>query len=228
METELRGKLEPMENQPVRCLIFDCDGTLVDSEFLSHVGFTQALSEIGVSLTPETSMERYRGGKLADMLQDAAGSTIDFAFEDFAARYYEIIAQIFEHQLEPVPGVQSVLAMLDLPMCVASNAPLAKTCHSLAITGLDLYFDDMVFSAYEVERWKPDPGLFLYAAGQMGYRPDECVVIEDSPVGVQAALSAGMRTIHFTNGTSESALEGVVQISSMAELPKFVGPAIQG
>jgi phosphoglycolate phosphatase-like HAD superfamily hydrolase len=87
METELRGKLEPMENQPVRCLIFDCDGTLVDSEFLSHVGFTQALSEIGVSLTPETSMERYRGGKLADMLQDAAGSTIDFA-----ARYYEIIS----------------------------------------------------------------------------------------------------------------------------------------
>jgi beta-phosphoglucomutase-like phosphatase (HAD superfamily) len=47
-----------MENQPVRCLIFDCDGTLVDSEFLSHVGFTQALGEIGVSLTPETSMER--------------------------------------------------------------------------------------------------------------------------------------------------------------------------
>ncbi len=212
-----------MENQPVRCLIFDCDGTLVDSEFLSHVGVSQALGEIGIILTPEASFERYRGGKLADMLRDTAGATADSIFDDFATRYYEIIAQIFEHQLRSVPGMQSVLAMLDLPMCVASNAPLAKTRHSLTITGLDVYFDDRVFSAYEIERWKPDPGLFLHAASQMGYRPEECVVIEDSPVGVQAALAADMRTIHFTNGETEPAIENVVQIRSMAELPAYVG-----
>lgn len=211
-----------MIDRPIRCLIFDCDGTLVDSEFLSHVGFSQALSEFGVRLTPETSMARFQGGKLADMLQDAAGPTVEIDFEDFAARYYEIIGRLFESRLQPVPGIESVLAMLDLPKCVASNAPLDKTRHSLAITGLDVYFDDNVFSAYEIERWKPDPGLFWYAASQMGYAPEECAVIEDSPVGVQAALAAGMRTVHFTNGETEPVIENVVQIRSMVELPKSI------
>jgi HAD superfamily hydrolase (TIGR01509 family) len=162
------------------------------------------------------------------MLQDAAGQTTGIIFEDFAARYYAIIAQLFERRLEPVPGMRPVLAKLDLPKCVASNAPLDKTRHSLAITGLDVYFEDHVFSAYEIERWKPEPDLFLYAASQMGYPPEACAVIEDSPVGVQAALAAGMRTFHFTNGGIEPVVENVVQIRSMAELLKYVGSGIRG
>ena len=212
-----------MGNRPIRCLIFDCDGTLVDSEFLSHVGFTQALGENGIRMTPEESLARHRGGKLADMLQHAAGTAPVPPFDQFAARYYALLAQLFESQLQPMPGVQSALAKLDLPMCVASNAPLAKTRHSLSLTGLDVYFGDKLFSAYEVERWKPDPALFLYAADQMGYAPQECAVIEDSPVGVEAALAAGMQTFHFTNGATEPRIGNSIQFKFMTELPALIG-----
>jgi len=68
---------------------------------------------------------------------------------------------------------------------------MKKIRNNLTVTGLIDAFQDRMFSCYEIQRWKPNPDIFLYVAKNMGYKPDECAVIEDSAVGVQAALAGG-------------------------------------
>jgi beta-phosphoglucomutase-like phosphatase (HAD superfamily) len=80
---------------------------------------------------------------------------------------------------------------------VASNGPKEQTELSLSVTGLLPFFKGAVFSSYEIGLWKPDPGLFLHAAATLGVNPRACAVVEDSPVGIQAGLTAGMKVFAF-------------------------------
>jgi beta-phosphoglucomutase-like phosphatase (HAD superfamily) len=91
--------------------------------------------------------------------------------------------------------------------CVASQGSLAKTARSLALTGLDrLFAEDARFSATQVPRGKPAPDLFLLAAARFAALPARCAVVEDTPSGVAAAVSAGMRAIGFAADSDETAL----------------------
>jgi HAD superfamily hydrolase (TIGR01509 family) len=80
-------------------------------------------------------------------------------------------------------------------MAVASNGPRDQTTLSLELTGLLPFFPERVFSAYDVGSWKPDPGLLLHAATELGVEPARCLVVEDAGPGVEAALAAGMRVL---------------------------------
>jgi HAD superfamily hydrolase (TIGR01509 family) len=93
--------------------------------------------------------------------------------------------------------VRSALAKVSHPVCVASNGPLTKLEQALRLTKLDRHFSGRIFSAYEVGIWKPDPGLFLHAANAMNAAPSRCVVVEDSSIGVQAGVAAGMRVLGY-------------------------------
>lgn len=178
-----------------RGVIFDCDGTLVDSEPLSALVFAEALVAEGLSITPEAALAAFRGRRFALCVQMAEQMLGRALPADFEPVLRERTAQAFRERLQVIDGAAALLEGLHLPFCVASNAPRAKTELSLTLTGLRHHFGERIFSAYDVGSWKPDPGLFLHAAGAMGLDPADCLVVEDSEAGVMAGVAAGMRVV---------------------------------
>ena len=119
----------------------------------------------------------------------------------YAERVELLIEAEFRQSLAPIKGVAEALDSLTLPICVASSSSLEQIRQKLKITGLLECFNEHLFSATMVARGKPAPDLFLYAAQQLTTAPDRCLVIEDSPAGIDAALAAGMTAIGFSGGS---------------------------
>jgi HAD superfamily hydrolase (TIGR01509 family) len=140
---------------------------------------------------------------------------------DFVPIVRARMAETFRRELRAIEGIHAALDAIDLPVCVASSGPPEKINLSLQLTGLLPVFAGRIFSAYDVGSWKPDPGLFLHAARAMGVEPAACAVIEDSLLGVQAGIAAGMRVYAYAPGGDPQLLagEGATLFSSMRELP---------
>src|SRR5690606_32475570 len=172
-------------------VIFDCDGVLVDSEPLALRILLQTLSEAGAVLLPEEAHDAFLGRSLAsvcDILRRDYGVALsDDALERMRRDLHDAIRQ----ELKPVDGVAEVLAALGRPVCVASSSQVERVRLSLQVPGLAGFCGDAVFSATMVARGKPAPDLFLHAAERMRVEPRHCMVVEDSPAGVSAALQAG-------------------------------------
>jgi HAD superfamily hydrolase (TIGR01509 family) len=120
----------------------------------------------------------------------------DRFFDTFRAH----VDAAFERELTAIPGIEELLAALPTPRCVASNSHLDRVRHALAVTRLLPLFDPHIFSASQVAQGKPAPDLFLFAAGQFDAARDRCIVVEDSTVGVEAAVAAGMPVVGFCGG----------------------------
>jgi HAD superfamily hydrolase (TIGR01509 family) len=218
----------------VRCdpqlVIFDCDGVLVDSEVISNRVLAEMLTIEGLPTTLAQARRDYQGLLLADVVSRAEEKLGRALPQDWLARYEAERATAFHRELEPVTGavetVQRVTAA-GIQVCVASQGKLSKTRLSLTLTGLDHLLPKTVrFSAYSVARGKPAPDLFLHAAASMGAEPDGCVVVEDTPSGVTAAVSAGMRGLGYAADSDEQALRdaGATEIlRSLDELPRLLG-----
>jgi len=180
-------------------LIFDCDGVLVDSEALACQVDVDVLTELGVPYTLDEITRQFVGKSMADMISRIEAERGCKLPHDFADLVNRTLFARFETDLQPIADVREAILSLPYPRCVASSSVPERIALSLRITGLADLFDN-IFSASQVARGKPAPDLFLYAANQMGFRPENCLVIEDSPAGVQAALAANMRVIGFTGG----------------------------
>jgi len=178
-------------------VIFDCDGVLVDSEQLQAAVLVEVLEDHGVSSGMIGDAMRFRGGKLADVIalveKEIGRSLHSGIVGEIRARTHAA----FEKELRPVEGVAALLGQMTTPYCVASNGPRDKMMVTLRCCGLLHLFEERIFSAYEVGRWKPAPDLFLHAAGAMGVEAGRTVVVEDSPLGVQAGVAAGMKVLAF-------------------------------
>ena len=173
-------------------IIFDCDGTLVDSERLGNAVIVECVGELGLRLTLDQALANFAGRKMADtiaLIEEWLGKPLP---ADFLPELRDRMAVAFTQHLTPMEGVHDLLGALNIPACVASNGPRDKMQVSLGVTGLLEYFEGRVFSAYDCDSWKPSPGLFLYAASSMGVRPELCAVVEDSPLGIEAAIAAGV------------------------------------
>lgn len=182
-------------------IIFDCDGVLVDSEVLSVQAMAAVLKEAGVPATT-TMIAAHFGMKQADILLRIATETETDIPADVPERIWPATRRLFERELKPMPGVAAFLARLDgTKRCVASSSAPERIRASLALTGLDTFFGENVFSSHQVARGKPAPDLFLFAAQSMDVDPRHCVVIEDSPYGVEAARAAGMAVFGFGGGS---------------------------
>ena len=124
-------------------------------------------------------------------------------------------------ELQPVPGIAELLDALDragIPYVVASNGEHAKMETTLGVTGLLPRFEGRRFSSMDVARPKPAPDLFLHAARRMGISPERCVVVEDSPLGVQGASAAGMTVIGYADLMPAARLEAAGAVSVVEEL----------
>ncbi len=210
-------------------LIFDCDGVLVDSEGLSCQLDAELLTEFGVPYTAEDVAREFIGVSLKDQIARIKGEHGITLPADFSEKLNHRLFARFETDLKPIAGVREAILALPVPRCVASSSVPERIALSLRVTGLSDLFDH-IFSATQVPRGKPAPDLFLHAAVQMGAGAEECVVIEDSTAGVQAAIAAGMRVIGFTggghcgpeHGDKLRAAGASVVIDHMADLPKTV------
>lgn len=205
------------------CLIFDSDGTLVDSERLNCQALSTELALSGIHENPASLLESYRGWQLSAQLDDLQHRH-DIALDNaFVGRFRDRAMEIFKAELLPIAEVVGALEQIPEQMCVASNGPPDKLQLALAVTGLQRFFGQSVFSAYVVGSFKPEPGLFLHAAEQMGHAVSDCIVVEDSAVGVEAAAAAGMSAILYNPDDLPIALpERAVEIASMAALPEVV------
>lgn len=176
-----------------KLIIFDCDGTLVDSEPISNGMIGTMVRELGIDMSDKDAYYQFRGTSFAHItayVESALGHALDI---DFEGTFRTRVQKAFEKDLKPMEGVVSFIKKLKAKICVASNGPQIKMATTLPITGLDKYFDEKnMFSAYDIQKWKPEPDLFLFAAEQMGYSPSECLVIEDTFVGAMGAVNAHM------------------------------------
>jgi HAD superfamily hydrolase (TIGR01509 family) len=210
-------------------VIFDCDGVLVDSEVISNEVLAQALTAEGLPTTLIESRRDYQGLLLGEVVARAQTKLGRALPEDWLARYERDRAEAFHRELEPVQGAAEAVQRISaagVAVCVASQGKLEKTRLSLGLTGLrDLFPAGALFSAWSVPRGKPHPDLFLHAASVMGAKPARCVVVEDTPSGVTAAVAAGMRTIGYVADSDEQALReaGAEVLGSLHELPRLLG-----
>ena len=181
-------------------MIFDCDGVLVDSEPLSCRIDAEVLTECGVPYTAEDVARDFTGVSIKDQITRIEMERGIRLPDDFTERLNRTLFQRFETDLKPIDGVRDAILSLPFPRCVASSSIPERIALSLRITGLADLFDN-IFSSTQVARGKPAPDLFLHAASRMNAHPEECLVIEDSIAGVQAARAAGMRVIGFVGGS---------------------------
>jgi HAD superfamily hydrolase (TIGR01509 family) len=211
------------------CIIFDCDGVLVDSEKLQNCVLVEEIKPYGVEMTVEEALRRFKGGKMANCIAEVQKLAPRPLPEDFVPYFREQVAKTFEKWLRPVKGIAESLEKIVGPKCVASSSPLEKIRHVLTITGTIHHFNENLFSAYTIESWKPDPDLFLHSAREMGFRPDQCIVIEDSILGVQASISAKMPVLCYCedHDGEEMAAQGATVFHSMTELPELIDNARQ-
>ncbi len=201
-------------------VIFDCDGTLVDSEVLGNQVLVEYVAELGVEIPLADAVAEFTGRKMADtiaLIEQRLGHAVPVGFVPELRRR---MASTFEARLQPIAGVETLLRSLKVPYCVASNGPREKMEVSLRSTKLLPYFAGRIFSGYEIGSWKPAPELFLHAACSLGVPPERCAVVEDSLLGVQAGNAAGMVVFGFapSGNAAQLAEAGARPFTEMATL----------
>jgi HAD superfamily hydrolase (TIGR01509 family) len=181
-------------------IIFDCDGVLVDSEVLSCSCLSKVLAGYGIDLGLDQALDLFLGRSVTAVVEhyEALGRSIP---EQFSAELAAGVRAAFLSALRPIEGVNSVLEGLQIRHCVASSSNVDRVCLSLSLTGLAAHFDGRLYTSQMVERGKPAPDLFLYAAEKMQADPHHTLVIEDSVSGVRAAKAAGMTVWGFVGGS---------------------------
>jgi HAD superfamily hydrolase (TIGR01509 family) len=205
-----------------QCLLFDCDGTLVDSEWLCNLGLVIQFKQLGVSLDVDELVLRFRGWKLARILEVLSMENHLVLNDDFIPAYRAVIERLFVTDLKPINGVLEMLRNTPQIKAVVSSGPLNKMRQALDICGLSSYFGPHLYSSYEVGVWKPDPGIYQFAAQDMGFAVADCIVVEDGLLGVEAGVKAGVQT-YFYNCLNETCpFEGVIHFNSMQALPELI------
>ncbi len=212
----------------LKLVIFDCDGVLVDSEPLIERAFLRVLARHGLQLGPDDYRNFFKGlagNRTADIVKARWGVSLTV---DIRQAIDDEEWEEMEGGLQPVAGaayaVRSVAAS-GTGVCVGSNGSPDAIAQRLKLTGLYPWFEGRMFSAAMVARGKPYPDVFLHAAETMGYRPSDCVVIEDSDAGVRAGLAAGMRILAYVASPTCDIAEsrGVERFIDMASLPPLLG-----
>jgi HAD superfamily hydrolase (TIGR01509 family) len=197
--------------QPPQLVIFDCDGVLVDSEPISNGVLARMLNEQGLSTTLEQARSEYQGLLLSEVLERAERRLGRGLPQGWLASYER------EREAVRAAGVE---------VCVASQGKLSKTRLSLELTGMRaLFAEDALFSAESVPRGKPHPDLFLYAASCMQSGVEDCVVVEDTPLGAAAGVAAGMRVLGYAADSDEQALRdaGAQVVGSLEQAVREIG-----
>ena len=210
---------------PIRLVIFDCDGVLVDSERIGVRIDVVVLARLGWKMTEAEVIERFMGRTDEYMVSQIEAHLGHSLPADWEAPFQHLYREAFDAELKPVDGIAEALDRITVETCVASSGTHTRMRYTLGLTGLYDRFVGRIFSAMDVTHGKPAPDLFLHAASHMGVSPGDCAVIEDSRYGIEAARAAGMRAFGYAGGlTPRHRLEGLdtVVFEDMRELPRIL------
>ena len=203
-------------------IIFDCDGTFTDSEYVNNRALLEVLHEAGFTQYDlDHAYTHWVGTTVTSIclsIQTETGREIPAGI---VPRYIRRVAELQQTSLKPVEGAPALVAAAKeaFKICVASNGERENVLHSLDLTGLMHNFTpETVFTKIQVKNPKPYPDLYLYAAAQMGFAPDRCLVIEDSGAGVRAGVAAGMTTWGFTGSAHDPLKQAETLKSAGAQL----------
>lgn len=211
----------------IAALLFDLDGTLVDSEVPGMDVLHEEAVKLGIAMTRAQAHAAFRGQRMALSIE-AIGARLAQRPDDFAptftAHIRRVMAARFQEGLNPMPGALELVARLKRPFCIATNGPREKAELTLGLTGLLPYFENRLFSAYDVGHFKPSPGLFLHAAQALGIAPAHCAVVEDSLPGLEAGLRAGMQVFSLCHADTVPAdlARRIRPLRSLAELDQLL------
>ena len=207
-----------------KCIIFDCDGVLVDSETIGNTIMVEMANELGATIDLDYALRNFKGNALQNCFEQIAAIVSKPIPADFESEYRRRSYEAFKTQIQPVNGVKDMIRELEIPFCVASSGPETKIKLNLELTGLLPYFEGKIFSCYAIKKWKPDPAVFLWASKTMGFLPQECLVIEDSLIGVTAAVNGGFDVFGYTalDYRGELKSRATKVFHSMKDLPDLI------
>ncbi|MBH1930809.1 6-phosphogluconate phosphatase [Serratia rubidaea] len=206
----------------IDCILFDCDGTLVDSEVLCSMAYVHMFAQHGVTLSLDEMFKKYKGIKLYEIIDRVnAEHGVTLAREMLEPLYRQEVARLFDSELQEIAGARDLLAQIVVPICTVSNGPVSKMQHSLGLTGMLGYFDDRLYSGYDLQRWKPDPAVIYHAAQQMNVPLERCIMVDDSPAGAQAGIAAGIPVFYFCADPHNPPIDHplVTTFDALAQLP---------
>ena len=217
---------------PLRLVIFDCDGVLVDSEGPAAEVAAREVSLLGWPLTPDEAMARFLGLRLSDVPALVTAQTGQPVPPGWVQHLRDRLIEALANEVEPMPGAAAVLqatAALGLPYRVASNSSHEEMVVKFARTGLASLVQGRTHSARDVAAGKPAPDVFLAAAVAEGVLPNACIVVEDSLPGIRGALAAGMTCVGLDPHGPGDALRaaGAHPVRALSELPALFQVAMR-
>lgn len=186
---------------PISLIIFDCDGVLVDSEILSQHVMIDTLKQYSINVDAAYFHDNFLGRSFGNVLSVIQRDFNIALGEDFKTDFYQALRTSFADKLQATAGIANMIGTLTVPYCIATSSPPDRARSSLSTTGLGNLFDQNIFTVHDVTRGKPAPDLFLYAAKTMGVTAEQCLVIEDSQSGIDAAVAANMDVIRYIGAT---------------------------
>ncbi|MEM6316657.1 MAG: HAD family hydrolase [Bacteroidota bacterium] len=207
-----------------KCILFDCDGVLVDSEPITARVLVEMSQAIGIDIDVDFVEQRFLGNSWAGcaaILEEEGGKKLP---DNFEQEYRHLSSEAFKKEIQPIRGIPELIDRLTIPFAVASSGPTAKIRLNLGLIGLLDRFEENIFSCWDLQKWKPDPAIYLHAAEVMGFAPKDCMVVEDSIFGVKAGLAGGFRTVGYASPHTEEALQelGAEVIYEMETLHEMV------
>ena len=208
-----------------KCIIFDCDGVLVDSEPIALSTLVDIANSLGIWIDMDFAIKNYMGNsvdKVIEITESLYGKPLPSNYE---AEYRRISFERFKKELQPIQYIKEVVPQLKVPYCVASSGPQNKIRLNLELIDMLPYFDGHIFSCYDVQKWKPDPAVYIHAMQKMGFEPEECLVVEDSLLGVQAGIASGA-TVYAYAATAHNRVDlaatGATLFEDMRDLLELV------
>lgn len=218
--------------EPLRLVIFDCDGVLVDSELIVNRVVAEELTRLGWPMTAEESRQRFLGlhlGSMVPLIETALSRRLPPNWE---ADLVTMLVTVLAAEVPLMPGAAEALAdttRLGLPWRIASNSSHAELRAKLGRNGLSPVVEGRLHSHHDVAEGKPAPDLFLAAAAAEGVPPATCLVIEDSLPGVQAARAAGMTCLGFCPHDDDAVLRraGALPFHALKDLPALLRTALE-
>lgn len=206
----------------IKLVIFDCDGVLIDSEVISQRVLLRMLNALDIDVSPDYFNANFLGYSFDHVKNKILEDFLVALPNNFSEDYQHVLMNEFATELTPTDQLDWMLKQLNVPYCVATSSSPQRVNRALDITQLTHYFSHYTFTTSEVKKGKPAPDLFLHAAKKMNAQPEHCLVIEDSPTGIQAAQAANMPIIHYVGASHlhpiRNTLDGVTTITHWRQL----------
>ncbi len=177
--------------KPIKCILFDCDGVLVDSEPIALSTLVNLANRFGVDIDLEFATQYFKGNSFKEVMAIIELFRKKPLPNNFEQTYRTITFDRFQKELKLIPGITELIPQLKIPFAVVSSGPRNKIRLNLKLTDLLNHFEKNIFSCYDLQKWKPNPAIYIHAAKKMGFDPKECLIIEDSLMGVQAGVASG-------------------------------------